>query len=252
MAPRPTLLVYNTEEMPAFRSTVVKPGVFDAIRPFLPCTASKRVRMDENSDPELTTISSITGWRRTASQPPLRNSDHQEDPAISSNTGLRRAGGRAAARQPDDRWLARKLAGRSSAMRYRLILRARRRKGELRTIVPTGGARLDRAWTTAVTKHLGVETTGTCYNGGRPGFERVCSSDRHATNAPATILLTMTEAGLRCRLRHRLNIGEQVLAVDLRSPAMPGIGTTWMFEHTGCSSRSVCNGDRPLGIEVRI
>src|SRR5271169_3856863 len=52
MAPRPTMLIYNAEDDACFRSTVVKPGVFDAIRPFFAAYDKQgEFEWHENSDP---------------------------------------------------------------------------------------------------------------------------------------------------------------------------------------------------------
>jgi len=259
MAPRPTLLVYNAEDDACFRSTVVKPGVFDAIRPFFAVYDKQReFEWHENSDPgthnyQLDNRQAAYRFFSRQFRIPLI----QEDPAISSEY---KSFEDLAVGLPHDNLtivgLARKLAGEVKRDPLSSDPSARdAERAKLRSIVRYRAARLDRAWTTGVTKHLGVETKGHLFTmaDGLASNGVWLGAIGIADTAPATILLNDDGKGASAGdSADRLNLGEQVLAVDL-----PFTGdawnqdTTWMFEHTYLLEQNLyATGDRPLGIEV--
>jgi len=259
MAPRPTLLVYNAEDDACFRSMVVKPGVLDAIRPFFAVYDKQgEFEWHENRDPGTHNYqldnreAAYSFFSRQFGIPPI-----QEDPAISSEY---RSFGELAVGLPQDNLtivgLARKLAGQINhgALPPDPASRDAERT-KLRGIVRYRPATLERAWTTGVTKHLGVETKGHLFTmaDGLASNGIWLKAIGTPDSAPATIILNdegkqASAAGAAARL----NLGEQVLAVDL-----PFTGdawhqdTTWMFEHTWLLEQNLyATGDRPLGIEA--
>ena len=259
MAPRPTLLVYNAEDDACFRSTVVKPGVFDAIRPFFAVYDKQgEFEWHENSDP------GTHNYQLDNRQAAYRFFSRQfgiplikEDPAISSEY---KSFEELAVGLPHDNLtivgLARKLAGEVKRDALSSDPSARdAERAKLRSIVRYRAARLDRAWTTGVTKHLGVETKGHLFTmaDGLASNGVWLGAIGIADTAPATILLNDDGKGASAAASaDRLNLGEQVLAVDL-----PFTGdawnqdTPWMFEHTYLLEQNLyATGDRPLGIEV--
>ena len=259
MAPRPTLLVYNAEDDACFRSTVVKPGVFDAIRPFFAVYDKQgEFEWHENSDPGThnyqldNRLAAYSFFSRQFGIPPIK-----EDPAISSEY---RSFDELAVGLPDDNLtivgLARMLAGQVNRVALSSDPSARdAERTKLRGIVRYRPASLERAWTTGVTKHLGVETKGRLFTmaDGLASNGVWLKAVGTADTAPATIILNdQGKQASAAGAAARLNLGEQVLAVDL-----PFTGdawhqdTTWMFEHTWLLEQNLyAIGDRPLGIEA--
>ena len=259
MAPRPTLLVYNAEDDACFRSTVVKPGVFDAIRPFFAVYHKQdEFEWHENRDPGTHNYqldnrqAAYSFFSRQFGIPPI-----QEDPAISSEY---RSFGELAVGLPQDNLtivgLARKLAGQINhgALSSDPSLRDAERT-KLRGIVRYHPASLERAWTLGVTKHLSVETKAHLFTmaDGLASNAVWLRAVGTADTAPATIILNdQGKQASAAGAAARLNLAEQVLVVDL-----PFTGdawhqdTTWMFEHTWLLEQNLyATGDRPLGIEV--
>ena len=152
--------------------------------------------------------------------------------------------------------LARKLADRVKRDAFSSEPSARdAERAKLRSIVRYHPARIDRAWVTAVTKHLGVETEARMF-----AMEDGMSSNGIWLKAidvpdaaPATIVLNdLGKSSSAVHVADSLNRSEHVLAVDL-----PFTGdawhqdTTWMFEPTWLLEQNLyATGDRPLGIEV--
>jgi hypothetical protein len=258
MAPRPTLLIYNAEDDACFRSTAVKPGVYDAVAPFFTLYGKRDdFEWHENQDPgthnyQIDNRTAAYGFfSRHFHLPPI-----QEDPAIASEV---RSYEDLAVGLPADNLtivgLARKLA---DQVRREPVStdpsELDRERAALRKIIRYHPATIDRAWITAVTKHLGVETEARLFN-----MEDGLSSNGiwlksiDAPGTAATIVLDdQGRSNSAVYAAARANRGEQVLAVDL-----PFHGkswhqdTTWMFEPTWLLEQNLyATGDRPLGIEV--
>jgi hypothetical protein len=259
MAPRPTLLIYNAEDDACFRSMVVKPGVYDSIVPFFALYGKQDdFEWHENRDPGThnyqidNRMAAYSFFSRQFHLPLIK-----EDAAIASEiknyeelvVGL-----------PADNLtivgLARKLADQVKSDAFSSDPSTHdAERAKLRSIVRYHPATINRAWVTAVTKHLGVETKARMFT----------MEDGMASNgiwlkaigipdtAPATIVLNdLGKGSSAVQAADSLNRGEQVLAVDL-----PFTGdawhqnTTWMFEPTWLLEQNLyATGDRPLGIEV--
>jgi len=104
-APRPTLLVYKLKTMPASGP----PSLSRRLRRHRPFFAvygkQRRFEWHENSDPELHNYQLDNRLAAYSFSAATRNSAHQRRSRdFLGIQELRRAGGRAAARQPDDRW----------------------------------------------------------------------------------------------------------------------------------------------------
>jgi hypothetical protein len=252
-APRPTLLTYNAEDDCCFRAAMVKPGVYEGVRPFFALYGKREdFTWHENRDPgthnyQLDNRMAAYEFFSHQFKIPLI----QEDPGIGSEiktyqelvVGL-----------PADNLtivgLARKFADQikrdplSSDPSSREVERAK-----LKTIVRYQPTKTDRVWTTGVSKHGGVETKSHLF----------VMADGLTTNgiwlrpigaldtAAATIVLDDKGKGAASEVvTDRLNRGEQVLAADL-----PFYGDAWKDDSTWLFEQMIyTTGARPLGIEA--
>lgn len=258
MAPRPTLLIYNTEDDACFRSTAVKPAVYDAIVPFFQLYGKGGdFEWYENSDPgthnyQIDNRTAAYGFfSRHFHVPPI-----QEDPAIANEV---KSYEELAVGLPADNLtivgLARRLADQVRREPVSADPAAREaERARLRKIIRYHSANIDRAWITAVTKHLGVETEARLFNmADGLSSNGIWLKAIDAPGTAATILLDDQGRGESAvSAAARANRGEQVLAVDL-----PFHGeswhkdTAWMFEPTWLLEQNLyATGDRPVGIEV--
>jgi dienelactone hydrolase len=252
-APRPTLLAYNAEDDCCFRAAMAKPSVFDAIVPFFNLYDRQGdLAWHENRDPGThnylidNRMAAYEFFARQFKLPPIK-----EDPAIGSeiksyeelSIGL-----------PADNLsivtLARKMA--DEVHREPLPGDAAGRDAErakLREIVRYQPAKVDRLWTTGVTKHHGVETKALLFTmaDGLSANGIWLKPIGAPSTAKATIVLDDKGRGAAAKpVADRLNRGEQVLALDLpfHGDAWDQQGT-WMFEQMIYTT-----GGRPLGIEA--
>jgi dienelactone hydrolase len=252
-APRPTLLAYNTEDDCCFRAAIVKPGVYDAIRPFFALYGKQDdFAWHENRDPG--THNYLLDNRKAAYEffsrqfqlPPI-----VEDPRIGSEiksyddlvVGL-----------PADNLtivgLARRLADR--VKREPLPADAAGRDAErekLSGIVRYHPAKLDRLWTIAMSKHHGVETRSYWFaldDGMTTNAVWLIPIDVPAHPAATIVLDDHGKGAAAAEVTDRITRGEQVLAADL-----PFQGDAWRDESSWLFGQMVTTtGARPLGIEV--
>jgi len=226
MAPRPTLLVYNAEDDCCFRAPLVRPLIYDAMRPLFRLYGKEAfLAWHENQNPGTHNYQKENrvqayGFFSQHFQMPRIEGEIDSDDEILSQEEL-------AAGLPEDNLtilgLARKLgqqisraampsdpAGRKSW--------AERERPALREIVRYRPVRTARVWTLANTKSKEVETrsllfdmdNGLCANAlwlraiGRPD------------NSPVTIVLhDGGKKAAAAEVSERVNRGEQVLAADL-------------------------------------
>jgi len=259
MAPRPTLFVYNTEDDACFRSTAVRPAIYDAIVPFFALYGKRGdFEWHENSDPgthnyQLDNRTAAYGFfSRQFHLPPIA-----EDPAIANEVksyeelavGLP-AGNLTIvglARQLADQIKREPVSSDAAALEQE--------RAVLKKIVRYRPATIDRAWITAVTKHLGVESEARLFNmkDGLSSNGVWLKAIDASGGTPGTIVLDDAGRGQSAvYAADRVNRGEQVLAVDL---PFHGVSwhkdTAWMFEPTWLLEQNLyATGDRPLGIEA--
>jgi hypothetical protein len=253
MAPRPTMLIYNAEDDCCFRAAMVKPGVFDAIRPIFGLYGKQEdLGWHENRDPGThnyqldNRMAAYEFFSRHFNLPPIK-----EDPDVSSEV---KSYQELVVGLPSDNLtivgLARMLA--DQVKRDPLSSEPSSREAErakLRQVVRYSPAKLDRVWTTGITKHGGIETKA----------HLLAMNDGLMTNgvwlrpigapdtAPATIVLDdKGKAATSEPVAERLYRGEQVLAADL-----PFQGATWKQDSTWLFEQMIATtGGRPLGIEA--
>jgi len=253
MAPRPTLLVYNAEDDCCFRAAMVKPGVFDAIRPIFGLFGKQEdLGWHENRDPGThnyqldNRMASYEFFSRHFNLPAIK-----EEPGVSSEV---RSYEELAVGLPSNNLtvvgLARMLADQIKRDALSSETSAREaERGKLRQVVRYRPAKLDRVWTTGINKHGGIETKahllamndGLMTNG--VWLRPIGAPD----SARATIILDdKGKAATSEPVAERLYRGEQVLAADL-----PFQGDAWKQDSTWLFEQMiVTTGARPLGIEA--
>jgi dienelactone hydrolase len=252
-APRPTLLAYNAEDDCCFRAAMVKPGVFDAIRPFY----SLYGKLDdfawhENRDPGThnyqldNRMAAYEFFSREFRLPLMK-----EDPGIGSEVksyedlvvGL-----------PADNLtivgLARKFADQVQRDTLSSDVSAREsERAKLRRVVRYQPTKTDRLWTTGISKHGGIETKAHLF----------AMADGLTTNAiwlrpigaaetaPGTIVIDdKGKSATSEPVTDRLTRGEQVVAADL-----PFYGDAWKDDSTWLFEQMInTTGARSLGIET--
>ncbi len=253
MAPRPTLLAYNAEDDCCFRASMVKPGVFDSIRPFFALYGKQDdFAWHENRDPGThnylldNRMAAYDFFSREFKLPPIK-----EDPGIGSEvksydelvvglpkTNLTIVG---LARKLADELKREPLSSDASALNTE--------RSSLKQVVRYEPAKLERLWTVGITKHHGVETRAYLFAmaDGLVTDAMWLKPIDSAEKIPATVVLDDKgrEAAAEA-VTDRISRGEQVIAANL-----PFYGEPWKNESTWLFEQMInTTGSRPLGIEV--
>ncbi len=240
-APRPTLLIYNAEDDCCFRAPLVKPYIFDAVRPFFRLYGvESAIAWHENADPgdhnyQLDNrVQSYRFFAKHFGMPDVAG-ESQLGADVKTVEDLR-------VPLPKDNLtilgVARKLSARP------------RSTATLAETVRYREAELAHAWVIAGTKSKGFESQSLRFEF-RDGLSAAGVLFR-ALSAPESALATivLNDAGKKssyAEVSERVNRGERVLALDLLftgdgAPAKPGPSAyTQMLATTG---------RRPLGMEA--
>ena len=244
-APRPTLLIYNAEDDCCFRAPLVKPYIFDHVRPFFRLFgAEDRFAFHENTDPSDhnyqldNRLQSYRFFARHFRLPPV-DSEIPVDADIKSYQEL-------VVGLPGDNLtilgLARKLAGTTE--------RRPADRAELAVTVRYKPAAVARAWALNNTKRKELETRAYRFqfDNGLSATGVWLKAIAAPQDAPATIVLNdQGKRDAQAVVSDRLNRGEQVLALDLlftgdAAPQKPGPSSYAQMLAT--------LGERPLGLEA--
>ena len=257
MAPRPTLLIYNAEDDCCFRASLVKPLVYDAMRPIYRMHGREdALQWHENRDPGTHNYqldNRLQAYRFFSRHfgLPVIESESAVDGEIKSYDEL-------VVGLPQDNLtilgLARRLAagisrpqppqgpGTDSGW-------AAGRREKLRELIRYKPVAVQSRWTVANTKSREVETESYVFHmsNGLTANAVWTKAIRTAASAPATLVVSdkgkKTAAAL---VSDRINRGEQVLAADIVFT-----GDAWQgFDVPGFQEILHGNGDRPLGLEV--
>jgi dienelactone hydrolase len=253
MAPRPTLLIYNAEDDCCFRASMTKPFVFDAIQPIFGLYGKQDLlNWHENRDPGThnyqldNRTQAYHFFSREFHLPPFEEDAHvasEVKTADELRVGL-----------PENNLtilnLARKMAGKID--RAPLPSNSAGRDAErsrLKSIIRLRPDHIERIWTTAISKHLGIESKSHLFTmaDGLSATAIWLKPIGAPDNAPATIILDdKGKAASAEGIANRLNRGEQVLAVDLAFT-----GEAWKGD-TVPDLQQLVNaiGERPIGIET--
>jgi dienelactone hydrolase len=249
-APRPTLLIYNAEDDCCFRAPIMKPLVFNAIRPFFRMYGrEEQLGWHENLDPA--------------------NHNYQLDnrlqsysffakyfglPAVETETP---AGGELETAEqlsvgvPQDNLTILKLAKIMAQRSRQETPRPESQPADLRRVVRYEAVRVTHPWMVTNTKRKGLETISYRFEFGN-GLS-ASGVWLKAIGAPvaSTATILLDDSGRKAEARQvagRVNRGEEVLAADLlftgdmSTPNKPG-----NTAYTQCLSTT---GERPLGIEA--
>jgi dienelactone hydrolase len=253
MAPRPTLLTYNAEDDCCFRAAMTKPFVFDAIQPIFALYGKQDLlNWHENRDPGTHNyqLDNRTHAYRFFSRQ-FRLPPFEEEAGVASEI---KAYDELRVGLPENNLtildLARKMAGQitrpplaSDPAAYQVA------RNQLKDVIRYRPVTIERVWTTAISKHLGIESKShliSLDNGlsaAAVWFKPIGASD----SVPATIVLDdKGKAASAANIADRLNRGEQILAIDL-----PFVGEAWKGEATSELLQLVSGtGTRPLGEET--
>lgn len=254
-APRPTLLIHNAEDDCCFRADLVKPYIFDQVRPFFRLLGKEDdLAWHENRDPgthnyQLDNREQAYGFFTQHFGLPVTSDEIPSDHEI-------RAPDELAVGLPQDNLtiarLARKLAGQivrpviPSASERPAWSKAQR--GHLKDVVRYAPVSVERAWRTNNSKHLGLEALSYRFD-----FSNGLSATGiwlKAISAPseAPITLVLADEGYKAAsdvVSEHINRGEQVIALDLlfNGATAPERPAEWEMLAT-------TTGDRPLGLQA--
>jgi dienelactone hydrolase len=257
MAPRPTLLIHNAEDDCCFRAPLVKPLIYDGVKPFFRLYGKEDVfQWYENRDPGTHNYqlnNREQAYRFFSQQfglPPIE----KETPVgqeIKSYEEL-------VVGLPKDNLtilgLARKLANGIARRPVPADSNAKsawanEEREKLRSVIRYKPVQLSRVWTLANTKQGGVETLSHLFemdNGlsaSGVGLKGIVTPDR----APVTVVLNdQGRKAAASDISDRVNRDEQVLALDLTF-----FGDAWK-DNEPFSYAQILDGegDRPLGVQA--
>jgi len=248
-APRPTLLIYNAEDDCCFRAPLVKPYIFDAVRPFFQqAGAASAFAWHENTDPSTHNYQLDNRrqfYRFLNRHFGLGVPDHEAgvDREIRSFEEL-------AVGLPPDNLTILGLARRMAEKIERLRRPADEARALLARLLRYRKTALRHAWAVSNTKNKGIETHGYRFefDSGLSATGLWIKAITAPEDAPATMVLN--DEGKRASaaaVADRVNRGERVLAVDLlffgdAAPEKPAAFAWTQLVAT--------MGERPLGLQV--
>ena len=257
MAPRPTLLIHNAEDDCCFRAPLVKPLIYDGVKPFFRLYGKEDVfEWYENRDP------GTHNYQLNNREQAYRFFSQQFGlPAIEKETPVGqeiKSYEELVVGLPKDNLtilgLARKLA--SGITRRPLpadspakSVWANEEREKLRSVVRYKPVQLSRVWTLANTKHRGVETLSYLFemDNGLSASGVWLKGIVTPEKAPVTIVLNdQGRKAAAADISDRVNRDEQVLALDLTF-----FGDAWKDNEPSSYAQILDGeGDRPLGMQA--
>ena len=257
MAPRPTLLIHNAEDDCCFRAPLVKPLIYDGVKPFFRLYGKEDVfEWYENRDP------GTHNYQLNNREPAYRFFSQQFGlPAIEKETPVGqeiKSYEELVVGLPKDNLtilgLARKLA--SGITRRPLpadspakSVWANEERETLRSVVRYKPVQLSRVWTLANTKHRGVETLSYLFEMDNGLSASGVWLKGIVTPETAPVAIVLNDLGRKAAASdasERANRDEQVLALDLTF-----FGDAWK-DNEPFSYAQILDGEgeRPLGIQA--
>jgi dienelactone hydrolase len=250
-APRPTLLIHNAEDDCCFRADLVKPYIYEPIRPFFALFGQEEaLAWHENHDPgthnyQLDNRQHAYAFFSQHFHLPSNSEEIVSDSEIRTPQEL-------AVGLPANSLTVRALAKQLSAHNERSQTVADKvaARAKLQSVIRLKLVSLEAAWRMANSKHLGLETLSYRFDfdNGLSATGIWLKAISAKPDAPVSIVLN--DHGYKASeamVKERVNRGEQVLALDtiLNGATMPkqSDGAVWPM-------MLVANGDRPLGLEV--
>jgi hypothetical protein len=252
-APRPTLLIYNAEDDCCFRAAMTKPFVFDGIKPIFGLYGKQdALEWHENRDPGTHNyqLDNRTQAYHFFSRQ-FHLSPFEEGPDVASE--IKTYDELRVGLLEDNLTilgLARKMAGGIDRAPLPADSAARdAERNKLKNVVRLRPDRIERTWTTAISKHQGIEskshllTMSDGLSATAVWFKPIGAPD----HVPLTIVLDdKGKAASAERVADRLNRGEQVLAIDLAFT-----GNSWKGDTVSELQQLVsATGERPIGVET--
>ena len=255
MAPRPTHLTYNAEDNCCFRAAMTKPFVFDAIQPIFALYGKQDLlSWHENRDPgthnyQLDNRTHV--YRFFSSQFKLPGFEEDADVASEIKTYEELRVG-----LPENNLtildLARQLAGQIGRAPLAPDSTARdAERAKLKNLIRFRPINIERVWTTANSKHLGIESKShlVSMENGLSATAVWLKPIVASGNVPVTMILDDKGKSASAEIiADRLNRGEQVLAIDL-----PFFGPAWKGDDTPDLLQLVSGtGARPIAEETAV
>jgi hypothetical protein len=257
LAPRPTLLIYNAEDDCCFRAPLVKPLIFDAIKPIFKLYGKEEaLGWHENRDPGThnyqldNRLQAYRFFSKNFNLPAIDN-EIPSDSEIKSYDEL-------VVGLPKDNLtilgLARKLASNITRQPVPTDATARSAwvgdaKARLKQVVRYKPVKIDRAWTVANTKNKGLESRSYLFSMNNGLSANAVWFKAISTPADVPVTLVVNDKGKKAagaEVADRVNRGEQVLAIDLLFT-----GDAWR-EVNSFEFQQMLHGtgDRSIGMEA--
>ncbi len=257
MAPRPTLLTYNAEDNCCFRAGLVKPLVYDAIRPFFNLYGKQDVfDWHENRDP------STHNYQLDNRLADYRFFGRQFGIAIDNEDGVApeiKSYDELVVGLPKDNLtlltLAQKLGSEAAREQVPSDPAARdawanSARTKLREIVRYKPVEIQELWAVATSKSKDVQSTSYLFQmSNRLSANGVWLRSILQSSDKAPVTIVMNDAGKEAAadvVSDRVDRGEQVLALDLMFT-----GSSWKGYDTSEFAQMLDGlGDRPIGMEA--
>jgi len=257
MAPRPTLLIYDAEDDCCFRAPLVKPLIYDGVKPFFRLYGKEDVfQWYENRDPGTHNYQlsnreqAYRFFSRQFGLPPI-----EEEVPVGQET---KSYDELVVGLPKDNLtilgLARKLA---NGITRRPVppdstaksAWANEEREKLRSVARYKPAQLSRVWTLANTKHRGVETLSYLFEMGNGLSASGVWLKGIVTPEKAPVTIVLNDQGRKAAASDAsecINRDEQVLVLDLTF-----FGDAWK-DNEPFSYAQILDGegDRPLGMQA--
>jgi dienelactone hydrolase len=257
-APRPTLLIHNGEDDCCFRADLVKPYIYEQIKPFFKLYgAEAALGWHENRDPgthnyQLDNREQAYRFFTQHFQLPVTPDEIVSDAEIRTSQEL-------AAGLPANNLTVAALAKQLASQIVRPAIpedkgeRAsweKAQREQLKSVVRYKPVMVENAWRMANTKHLGLHTLSYRFdfNDGLSATGVWLAAISSQADAPVTIVLN--DKGYKASesmVTARINRGEQVLALDT---ILNGATTPKESDAAVWPMMLATDGDRPLGLEV--
>jgi len=254
-APRPTLLIHNAEDDCCFRAALVKPYIYDQVRPFFRLFGKEDdLAWHENRDPgthnyQLENREQAYGFFTKNFGVPVTPNE------IPSNDEIRSAEQLSVGLPQQNLTivgLARKLAGQIAKTAIptgsERALWIKSQREHLKDVIRYAPVSVETAWRTSNSKHLGLETLSYRFDfsNGLSATGIWLKAISAPSDGPVTIVLA--DEGYKAAgeaVSEHVNRGEQVLALDLlfNGATAPENPADWEMLAT-------TTGDRPLGLQA--
>lgn len=254
-APRPTLLIHNAEDDCCFRADLVKPYIYDQVRPFFRLFGKEDdLAWHENRDPgthnyQLDNREQAYGFFTQHFGLPVTSNEIPSDDEIRSPDQL-------AVGLPQQNLtiagLAKKLAGQIARPPIptggERASWTKSQREHLKDVVRYAPVLVERAWRTNNTRHQGLETLSYRFDfsNGLSATGIWLKAISAPSDGPVTVVLA--DEGYKAAgevVSEHVNRGEQVLALDLlfNGATAPEHSADWEM-------LAATTGDRPLGLQA--